>query len=145
MPTFTTVFHFTASKSKLFCQQLWRWGWFGNVAGQQPQPSQWTLPPKPQRHVVHALIGPPYQTDAGTGWAWATTIHACRETKLLLTIEDWTQFTIALAWPQSHEMPMSRVFSRRREVNGDNQMCQVLRSAFCWPHITGQFEGHNFN
>jgi len=27
MPTFATVFYFTASKSRLFCQQLWRWGW----------------------------------------------------------------------------------------------------------------------
>src|SRR5215510_9800661 len=31
----------------------------GNVAGQQPQPSQWTLPPKPQRHVVDTLSGAP--------------------------------------------------------------------------------------
>jgi len=29
------------------------------VAGQQPQPSQWTLPPKPRRHVVHTFIGAP--------------------------------------------------------------------------------------
>jgi hypothetical protein len=28
-----------------------------NVAGRQPQPSQWTLPPKPQRHVVHTFTG----------------------------------------------------------------------------------------
>ena len=31
----------------------------GNVAGQQPQPSQWTLPPKPRRRVVHTFIGAP--------------------------------------------------------------------------------------
>ena len=31
----------------------------GNVAGQQPQPSQWTLPPKPRRRLVHNFIGPP--------------------------------------------------------------------------------------
>jgi len=31
----------------------------GNVAGQQPQPSQWTLPPKPQRHVVYTFTGAP--------------------------------------------------------------------------------------
>jgi hypothetical protein len=33
----------------------------GNVAGQQPQPSQCLLPlpPKPQRHVVHTFIGVP--------------------------------------------------------------------------------------
>jgi len=31
----------------------------GNVAGQQPQPSQWTLPPKTRRHLVHNFIGPP--------------------------------------------------------------------------------------
>ena len=31
----------------------------GNVAGQQPQPSQWTLSPKPQRRVAHTLLGPP--------------------------------------------------------------------------------------
>ena len=30
-----------------------------NVAGRQPQPSQWTLPPKPRRHVVHTFIGAP--------------------------------------------------------------------------------------
>ena len=30
-----------------------------NVAGRQPQPSQWTLPPKPGRHVVHTFIGAP--------------------------------------------------------------------------------------
>jgi len=29
----------------------------GNVAGQQPQPCVWTLPPKPQKHVVHTFIG----------------------------------------------------------------------------------------
>ena len=57
-PTFATIFPFTTSKSRLFCQQLWRW-WFGNVAGQQPQPSQCTMPPKPRRRVVRALIGAP--------------------------------------------------------------------------------------
>ena len=31
----------------------------GNVAGQQPQPSQWTVPPKPHRRVVHTFIGAP--------------------------------------------------------------------------------------
>jgi len=31
----------------------------GNVPGQQPQPSQWTLPPKPRRHLVHNFIGAP--------------------------------------------------------------------------------------
>ena len=31
----------------------------GNWAGQQPQPSQWTLTPKPRRRVVHTFIGPP--------------------------------------------------------------------------------------
>jgi hypothetical protein len=30
-----------------------------NVAGRQPQPSQWTLPPKPGKHVVHTFIGAP--------------------------------------------------------------------------------------
>jgi hypothetical protein len=30
-----------------------------NVAGRQPQPSQWTLPPKPRKHVVHTFIGAP--------------------------------------------------------------------------------------
>ena len=33
----------------------------GNVAGQQPQPCQWTLPPKPRRHVVHTFTGTPQQ------------------------------------------------------------------------------------
>jgi len=27
----------------------------GNVAGQQPQPCLWTLPPQPRRHVVHTF------------------------------------------------------------------------------------------
>ena len=42
-----------------------------NVAGQQPQPSQWTLPPKCQRRVVHTFIWAPNGGlwDAGTGWA----------------------------------------------------------------------------
>src|SRR5215469_15264949 len=31
----------------------------GNVSGQQPQPSQWILPTKPPRHVVHKFIGAP--------------------------------------------------------------------------------------
>jgi len=31
----------------------------GTVAGQQPQPSQWTLPPKPRRRLVHNFIGAP--------------------------------------------------------------------------------------
>ena len=31
----------------------------GNVGGQQPQPCQWTLPPKPWRRVVHTFIGAP--------------------------------------------------------------------------------------
>jgi hypothetical protein len=30
-----------------------------NVVGRQPQPSQWTLPPKPRWHVVHTFIGAP--------------------------------------------------------------------------------------
>jgi hypothetical protein len=30
-----------------------------NVAGRQPQPSQWTLPPEPRRHVVHIFSGAP--------------------------------------------------------------------------------------
>jgi len=29
----------------------------GNVAGQQPQPCVWALPPKPQKRVVHTFIG----------------------------------------------------------------------------------------
>jgi len=29
----------------------------GNVTGQQPQPCVWTLPPKPQKRVVHTFIG----------------------------------------------------------------------------------------
>ena len=31
----------------------------GNVTGQQPQPSQGTLPPKPQRRVVQTFTGAP--------------------------------------------------------------------------------------
>jgi len=31
----------------------------GNVAGQQPQPSQWTLPTKPRRRLVQTFIGAP--------------------------------------------------------------------------------------
>ena len=31
----------------------------GNVAGQQPQPCLWTLPPQPRRRVVHTFIGAP--------------------------------------------------------------------------------------
>ena len=31
----------------------------GNVADQQPQPSLWALPPKPQRRLVHTFIGAP--------------------------------------------------------------------------------------
>ena len=31
----------------------------GNVAVQQPQPSLWTLPPKPWRRVVPTFIGTP--------------------------------------------------------------------------------------
>jgi len=31
----------------------------GNVAGQQPQPCLWTLPPQPQRRVVHTFNGAP--------------------------------------------------------------------------------------
>jgi hypothetical protein len=34
-------------------------GAVGNVAVQQPQPSLCTLPPKPQRRVVHTFIGAP--------------------------------------------------------------------------------------
>jgi hypothetical protein len=30
-----------------------------NVAGRQPQAAQWTLRPKPRRHVVHTFIGAP--------------------------------------------------------------------------------------
>ena len=37
----------------------------GNVAGQQPQPSQWTLPPKPWRSLVHTFIGGPQQGTVG--------------------------------------------------------------------------------
>ena len=29
----------------------------GSIGGQQPQPCQWTLPPKPGRCVVHTFIG----------------------------------------------------------------------------------------
>jgi hypothetical protein len=31
----------------------------GNVTVHQPQPSVWTLPPKPRRRVVHTFIGRP--------------------------------------------------------------------------------------
>jgi len=31
----------------------------GNMAGQQPQPCLWTLPPQPQRRVVHTFTGAP--------------------------------------------------------------------------------------
>jgi hypothetical protein len=30
-----------------------------NVASQQPQSTQWTLPPYPQRHVLHPFTGAP--------------------------------------------------------------------------------------
>jgi hypothetical protein len=96
-PTFTTVFHFTASKPRLFCQQLWRWGWFGNVAGQQPQPSQWTLPPKPRRRVVHACIGTPLSERCCHRLGMSHD-HSCLQGdqhKLSLTSEDWTQVTIS--------------------------------------------------
>ena len=45
-----------------------------------------------QRFSTH-----PYQRDAGTFWAWAMTIHVCRETQpqLLTTPEDWTHITIS--------------------------------------------------
>jgi len=35
----------------------------GNVEGQQPQLSQWTLAPKPRRRVVHTFIGAPLQQE----------------------------------------------------------------------------------
>ena len=34
------------------------------MAGQQPQPSLWTLPPKPRRHVVHTFIGAPNEKSS---------------------------------------------------------------------------------
>ena len=48
----------------------------GNVAGQQPQPSQWTLPPKPQRCVVHTFIGAPNGESS-------VAAHITRESTLL--------------------------------------------------------------
>ena len=36
----------------------------GNVACQQPQPCQWKLPTKPQRHVVHTFIGAPNEKSS---------------------------------------------------------------------------------
>ena len=52
-------------------------------------------------HVVgrkshHMFLTHPHQRDAGMGWTWATTIHACRKTSpsLLLTSEDWTHVTM---------------------------------------------------
>jgi len=96
-PTFATIFPFTASKSRLFCQQLWRWWWFGNVAGQHAQPSQWTLPPKPRRRVVHALIGAPLSERC---WheLGISHDHSCLygdQPKLSLISEDWTQVAIS--------------------------------------------------
>jgi len=43
----------------------------GIVVGQQAQPSQWTLHPKPRRILVYTLIQAPNGRlcDAGTGWA----------------------------------------------------------------------------
>jgi len=32
----------------------------GKVASQQQQPSQWTMPPKPRRRLVHNFIGAPH-------------------------------------------------------------------------------------
>jgi len=52
----------------------------GNVAGQQPQPSQWTLPHKPRRRVVHVFISAPLLERCSHGLVRATTIHACKET-----------------------------------------------------------------
>jgi len=48
----------------------------GNVAGQQPQPSQWTLPPKPRRRVVHTFIGAPKRKSSEAA-------HITRESTLL--------------------------------------------------------------
>ena len=48
-----------------------------NVAGQQPQPSQWTLPPKSWRHVVHTFIGAP---NGKSSEAAHITPESCRET-----------------------------------------------------------------
>ena len=46
----------------------------GNVAGQQPQPSQWTLPPKPPRRLVHNFIGAPNGKSSEA--AHITTVHS---------------------------------------------------------------------
>ena len=65
----------------------------GNVAGQQPQSSQWTLPRKPRRRVVHAFIGAPLSERCWYGLGMSHD-HSCLQAdqpKLL----DWTQVTIS--------------------------------------------------
>jgi hypothetical protein len=46
------------------------------VAGQQPQPFQWTPPTKPPRHVVHTFIGAPNRKSNEAA-------HITRESTLL--------------------------------------------------------------
>jgi hypothetical protein len=41
----------------------------------------------------------------------------------------------ALAWPQSQESPMSRVFSGGREARSFIQMCEMWRGPLCWPEL----------
>jgi len=70
----------------------------GNVAGQQPQPSQWTLPPKPRMRVVHTFIG----TPAGDCGMLARAGHEPRPSMAVgrpaqastNTSQDWTQVTL---------------------------------------------------
>jgi hypothetical protein len=82
-PTFATVFKFTGSKPRFFRQQLTRWGYNSNVAGQQPQPSQWTLPPKSVRRVVHTISGAPYGKAVQLhAWQW---VHSTEHSAAVIT------------------------------------------------------------
>ena len=54
----------------------------GNVAGQQPQPCVWALPPKPQKCVVHTFIGAPKGKSSEA--AHITRVHSTQRSAVVL-------------------------------------------------------------
>ena len=103
----------------------------GNVAGQQPQPSLWTLPPQPRRRVVHTFVGAPNgkSREAAHVMSESTPISVLllffTEIITLLVVETNRYYQQFLG--RNHTKRPCRVCSvgGGHEVNGGIQMCQV--------------------
>ena len=80
-----------------------------------------------EENLTQRFSAHPYQRSAGTGWGGdepRPSMPLKRPTPSA-TNTGRLDTRHSKAWSESHATAMSRVFSERRDANGDGEMCQV--------------------